>query len=45
LRKGYKIKELPIKYYPRSLEEGKKINWLDGIDAIKTLIKWRFKKI
>jgi len=44
LRKGYKIKEVPIKYYPRALEEGKKIKWQDGIDAIKTLITWRFKK-
>lgn len=39
---GTEIKEIPIKYYPRSIEEGKKINWKDGIDAIWTLIKYKF---
>ena len=41
-RKGYKIKELPIHYYPRSIDEGKKINWKDGVIGIWTLIKYRF---
>ena len=41
-RRGYKIQELPIRYYPRSIEEGKKINWKDGIIAIWVLIKIRF---
>ncbi len=45
LRKGYKIIEVPINYYPRKKSEGKKIRWRDGLDAILTLIKWRFKKI
>ncbi|XRP97110.1 glycosyltransferase family 2 protein [Methanocaldococcus sp. 16A] len=44
LRKGYKIYEVPINYYPRTLKEGKKIRWKDGFEAILTLIKWRFKK-
>ncbi|MCQ6253888.1 glycosyltransferase family 2 protein [Methanocaldococcus sp.] len=44
LRKGYKIYEVPINYYPRTLKEGKKIRWNDGVDAILTLLKWRFKK-
>jgi glycosyltransferase involved in cell wall biosynthesis len=44
LRRGYKIYEVPISYYPRTLKEGKKIRWRDGIDAILTLLKWRFKK-
>lgn len=39
---GYKIPEIPIKYYPRSIDEGKKISWKDGIEAIFTLIKYRF---
>lgn len=39
---GIDIKEIPIRYYPRSVEEGKKINWKDGIEAIWTLIKYRF---
>lgn len=42
LKKGIKIVELPISYYPRTIEEGKKIRWLDGVIAIWTLIKYRF---
>lgn len=41
---GYKIKEVPIEYHPRSFTEGKKINWKDGIKALMVLIKWRFRK-
>lgn len=41
-KKGYRIYEVPIHYYPRSIEEGKKINWKDGLQAIWTLIKYRF---
>lgn len=41
-KKGYEIYEIPIHYEPRSLEEGKKINWKDGLEAIWTLIKYRF---
>ena len=41
-KKGYKIHEVPIEYNPRSIKEGKKINWKDGIEAIWTLIKYRF---
>jgi len=37
-----KIKEVPIHYYPRSIEEGKKIKWYDGLEAIWTLLKYRF---
>jgi glycosyltransferase involved in cell wall biosynthesis len=42
LKKGIKIKEVPISYYPRTIKEGKKINWKDGLKAILTLIKYRF---
>ncbi len=41
-KKGIKIKELPIEYYPRSISEGKKIKWTDGVEAIWTLIRYRF---
>ena len=41
-KQGIKIKELPISYYPRSIHEGKKINWRDGVEAIQVLIKQRF---
>tara|TARA_Y100000310_G_scaffold342413_1_gene445574 strand:+ start:3157 stop:3846 length:690 start_codon:yes stop_codon:yes gene_type:complete len=39
---GFKIKEVPIEYNARSIEEGKKINWKDGVQAIWTLLKYRF---
>ncbi len=42
-KRGVRIHEVPIHYYPRSIEEGKKINWKDGLQAIWTLIKYRFK--
>lgn len=41
---GYSIQEVPIHYFPRSIEEGKKINWKDGVEAIWTLLKYRFVK-
>lgn len=46
-RLGIKIKEIPIHYYPRKIEEGKKIKFYHGLLAIYTLIKylfWRPKK-
>jgi glycosyltransferase involved in cell wall biosynthesis len=43
-KKGIKIHEVPISYYPRHKDEGKKINWKDGLEAVWTLLKYRFKK-
>lgn len=43
-RLGYKIKEVTIRYYPRSIEEGKKLRLKDGLKAIGTLLKYRFWK-
>jgi len=42
-RNKIKIHEIPISYNPRKFEEGKKINWKDGLQAIWTLFKYRFK--
>lgn len=39
---GLKIVELPIDYYPRTIEEGKKIRAKDGLHAIWILFKYRF---
>lgn len=41
-KRGVTIMEVPIRYYPRTLEEGKKISWRDGLAAIYTLIRHRF---
>ena len=42
LKRGYKIKEIPIDFKPRSFNEGKKITWRDGIKAAYYLLKYRF---
>ncbi len=42
LKKGIGIHEVPISYSPRTLAEGKKIRFRDGLIAIWTLLKYRF---
>ena len=42
LKQKVRFKELPISYNGRNNNEGKKITWKDGIQAILTLIKYRF---
>ena len=42
MKKGYKIKEIPIDFNPRTFKEGKKITWKDGIKAAYYLVKYRF---
>ena len=39
---GQKIIEVPISYNPRSVDAGKKIGWIDGVEYIYTLLKYRF---
>jgi dolichol-phosphate mannosyltransferase len=39
---GYRIQEVPISYNPRTAQQGKKISWVDGIEAIYTLLRCRF---
>ena len=41
-RRKLKIYEIPISYYGRTYEEGKKITWKDGISAVYCIIKYRF---
>lgn len=41
-KKGLRIIEVPISYYPRPYSEGKKIRCKDGIRAIRSIIKYRF---
>lgn len=42
-RAGERIVELPINYTPRSYDSGKKIRWWDGVSALWTLLKYRFR--
>ena len=41
-RSGAVMYEVPINYYGRSYEEGKKITWKDGVRAIWCILKYRF---
>ncbi len=40
-KRGYRIIEVPISYHGRSVGDGKKIRWQDGLKAFLTLIKYR----
>lgn len=40
--KKLRIYEIPISYYGRSYEEGKKITWKHGFGALWALLKYRF---
>jgi predicted heme/steroid binding protein len=33
---------VPISYYGRTYDEGKKITWRDGIHAVTALLRFRF---
>ncbi|MHB9156091.1 MAG: glycosyltransferase family 2 protein [Endomicrobiales bacterium] len=44
LRRGIRIREVPISYHPRTLSEGKKIRFRDGLTAIATLLRYRFTR-
>jgi glycosyltransferase involved in cell wall biosynthesis len=39
---GVRLYEVPIAYYGRSYEEGKKITWKDGFGAVQALLRFRF---
>ena len=44
LRQGIRIVEVPISYYGREYDEGKKIKWTDAPIAAWTLLRYRFFK-
>jgi dolichol-phosphate mannosyltransferase len=41
-KRGIRIHEVPVAYQARSVGAGKKIRWWDGVEALWTLIKYRF---
>lgn len=41
LKRNISIVEVPIKYKPRTIEQGKKIRFRDGVEAILTLLRVR----
>lgn len=42
LKKNYQILEVPIDYYPRKFEQGKKIRVTNGLKAIWLILKYKF---
>lgn len=42
IRKGVRIREVPIEYTARSHREGKKIRWLTALEMYWQIIKYRF---
>jgi glycosyltransferase involved in cell wall biosynthesis len=43
-RSKLRVYELPIAYYGRTYDEGKKITWRDGLRAIAVLVSLRFRR-
>ena len=41
-KRGYRVYEVPILYAGRNYDEGKKITWTSGLEALWILIKYRF---
>jgi glycosyltransferase involved in cell wall biosynthesis len=41
-KRGYRVYEVPITYSGRGYDEGKKITWRAGFEALWVLIKYRF---
>jgi glycosyltransferase involved in cell wall biosynthesis len=39
----WRVYEVPISYAGRSYEEGKKITWKDGVQALWCIVRYRFK--
>jgi hypothetical protein len=39
-RLGCRIYEVPVSYSGRTYAEGKKINWRDGVSAIRCILKY-----
>jgi len=40
-RRGWRIKEVPIRYVPRGYRDGKKIRWQHGLRMLWAILKWR----
>ena len=43
-KRGLRIREVPVSYHARSVGAGKKIRWWDGVVALWTLVKYRFRE-
>jgi dolichol-phosphate mannosyltransferase len=43
LKQRHSIVEVPVSYKPRTVEEGKKIRWTDGLHAMWVILKMRLR--
>lgn len=41
-RRGMTVVEVPIRYYPRTTRQGKKIRWTDGLASLLAITRFRF---
>ena len=44
LKHKHSIVEVPVSYKPRTIEEGKKIRWTDGLHAMWVILKMRLRR-
>jgi glycosyltransferase involved in cell wall biosynthesis len=44
LQRGERIFEVPVSYKARKTEEGKKLNWVDGVRVVRTLARCRLTR-
>jgi glycosyltransferase involved in cell wall biosynthesis len=44
LQHKHSIVEVPVSYKPRTVEEGKKIRWTDGLHAMRVILKMRLRR-
>ncbi|HZY45678.1 MAG TPA: glycosyltransferase family 2 protein [Anaerolineae bacterium] len=44
LKRKHSIAEVPVSYKPRTIAEGKKIRWTDGLHALAVIFRERFTK-
>ncbi|MEE9131815.1 MAG: glycosyltransferase family 2 protein [Phycisphaerales bacterium] len=42
-RIGATVAEVPVSYDPRSITAGKKIGWIDGLQAVRVIVRERFR--
>jgi dolichol-phosphate mannosyltransferase len=44
MRAGHKIVDVPVRYSARTVAQGKKIHWYDGLEAVWTLVRYRLSR-
>jgi len=42
---GARVVEVPVRYDPRTVDEGKKIGWVDGLQALWVIVRERYRRV